>query len=77
MSHCEHKTMTEYQICNRCQTFVKIAQNARLMLQKRKEYMDILLLDPTVSEGRQMVLQDAVKNLERSVDFATQSGLWD
>ena len=75
--NCDHKTETEYGVCNRCQAFAVIARNARLMLQKRKEYMDVLLVDASASDEAQMALQDAVKNLERSVDFATQSNLWD
>jgi hypothetical protein len=74
---CDHKTEAEYGVCNRCQAFAKIAQNARLMLQARKHYMDVLLVDASASDGAQMILQDAVKNLEASVDFATQSNLWD
>lgn len=75
--NCDHKTEAEYGVCNRCQAFSVIARNARLMLQKRKEYMDVLLVDASASDEAQMALQDAVKNLERSVDFATQSNLWD
>jgi hypothetical protein len=74
---CEHKTEVEYGVCNRCQTFARIAKNARLMLQARKRYMDILLVSAVDSDEAHMALQDAVKNLERSVDFATQSNLWD
>lgn len=77
MSQCDHKTEEEYGVCNRCQAFAKIAKNAHLMLQARKKYMDQLLADPKASDAAQMALQDAVKDLERSVDSATQSNLWD
>jgi hypothetical protein len=74
---CEHKTEAEYGVCNRCTAFARIAKNARIMLQKRKTYMDLLLVSPAWSNTAQYELQDAVENLERSVDFATQSNLWD
>jgi fructose-1,6-bisphosphatase/sedoheptulose 1,7-bisphosphatase-like protein len=77
MSQCDHKTEVEYGVCNRCQAFAVIARNARLMLQARKRYMDQLLVDPRASDEAQMEMQDRVQNLERSVDFATQSNLWD
>ncbi len=77
MAQCDHKTEAEYGICNRCQTFAKIALNARLMLLARKRYMDLLLATPEASDEAQYALQDAVKRLESSVDFATQSSLWD
>lgn len=77
MSKCDHKTEAEYGICNRCQAFARIAKNARIMLEKRKKYMDQLLVDPKASDPAQMELHDAIKDLERSVDFATQSSLWD
>lgn len=77
MSRCDHKTETEYGICNRCTAFTRIAKNARLMLQARKKYMDVLLVDASASDEAQMALQDAIKDLERSVDFATQMSLWD
>lgn len=74
---CEHKTEGEYAVCNRCTAFERIARDARLMLQARKKYMDLLLVAPTDSDEAQVALQDAVKDLERSVDFATHSNLWD
>lgn len=77
VSQCEHKTEAEYGLCHRCQAFAVIARNAKVMLEKRKAYMEILLVDAKASDPAQMELQDAVKDLERSVDFATQSNLWE
>lgn len=77
MAQCEHKTEAEYGVCNRCQAFKTIAKNAKVMLEKRKVYMELLLTIPECSDTAQMELHDAVKDLEHSVDFATQSNLWD
>lgn len=77
MSQCDHKTEAEYGVCDRCRTFAVIARNARKMLQARKKYMAVLLVDASASDPAQEALREAVKDLERSVDFATQSNLWD
>lgn len=77
MAQCDHKTEAELGVCNRCQTFMTIAKNAKVMLEKRRIYMDALLADPKTSDEAQYALGDAIKDLERSVDFATQSNLWD
>lgn len=76
MSSCDHKTQL-HGVCIRCRAFATIASNARIMLEKRKAYMNLLLTAPATSDKAQYELQDAVKDLERSVDFATQSNLWD
>lgn len=77
MSQCDHKTEAEYGLCNRCQAFAVIARNAKIMLEKRKAYMAILLVDAAASDPAQTELQEAIKDLEQSVDFATQSNLWE
>jgi uncharacterized protein YlaN (UPF0358 family) len=77
MSRCDHKTEAEYGVCNRCRQFAVIARNARILLQKRKVYLDNLLVPSAKLDQAQMAMQEALQNLERSVDFATQSSLWD
>lgn len=77
MSQCEHKTEAEYGVCNRCQTFARIAKNARILLQKRKVYLDNLLAPSPKMDEAQIEMHEALRNLERSVEFADQSNLWD
>lgn len=75
---CDHKTEAEYGVCNRCQTFAVIAKGARALLQKRKVYLDNLLLGPLAKQDQaQHEMQEALRTLERAVDFADQSNLWD
>lgn len=77
MSQCDHKTEAEYGVCNRCQVFARIAKNARILLQKRKLYLDNLLMPSVKQDKAQMEMHEALRDLERSVEFADQSNLWD
>lgn len=77
MSQCEHKTEEEYGVCNRCTAFARIAKDAKRMIEKRKAYMEQLLISAAASDEAQYELGDAVKELERSVKFADDANLWD
>lgn len=77
MGGCEHKTEEEYGICNRCTTFARIARDAKAMLEARKAFMNQLLSDPKASDPAQNELQERIKRLEESVQFATDAKLWE
>lgn len=76
MISCDHKTQL-HGVCIRCRAFETIAKNARLLLQARKRYLDSVLVPTVMMDRAQEEMQEALRNLERSVDFATQSNLWD
>ena len=76
MSKCEHKSEGEYAICNRCTTFESIARDARAVVLARVAFLNSVLLK-TPSDEAQVVMQDAVKRLEKSVAFADSANLWE
>lgn len=74
---CEHKTEQEYDLCNRCTGFARIARDAKALLVARKTYLDRLLIPGADLDSAQEVMKEKTKRLEESVKFADDAKLWD
>lgn len=75
--NCEHKTSEEYDLCNRCTTFARIARDAKALIEARKVYVSKLLTPHDGMDVALAMMTEKLVRLEESVKFADNAKLWD